>query len=139
MFMPPQVMVNHANISLTELAKYTCYMDKSYPLFSGKSSVEKMVLKGLQEHSLPYGTEDIRNLFCLDQERFSRPLTGVGNEIFNAMAAIGYCHGKQVFCFPWLSNKRFQYYKGRMPKLMETLQNLNLIVVFPKSDSIRDI
>lgn len=118
-------------ISLEELSRYSCYMDKCYPLFSGKTPVNKLIMKAIQKNKLDCTPDDIRELFMIDEERFKRPLTGVGNEIFKAMAAIGYCHGKEVFCFPWLSDMRFKYYHGNMTFVLDSLERLNKIIILP--------
>lgn len=131
LFEPVEITVNNSVISLNDISEYTCYMDELYPLFSSKRSVRKLVLGGLKRNNLNYTPDDIRDLFHIYPTRFDRPLTGVGNEIFRCMAAIGYCHGKQIFCFPWLSQKRFEYYHGHMTDLLDILDKLKKIVILP--------
>jgi hypothetical protein len=70
-------------------------------------------------------------LFCIDNERFERPLKGVGNEIFKAMAAIGFSYKKEIFCFPWLSNRRFESYHKNLTALLQILENLGKTVIIP--------
>ena len=67
----------------------------------------------------------------MDSERFERPLAGAGNEIFKAMAAIGYANDKKVFCFPWLSKKRFESYHENLTDLLRTLDDLGQISIVP--------
>ena len=133
LFEKPEVTVNDTAMSLDEISKYTCYMEeKIYPMFSTKRPIEKLVMHGIKKNKLDYSPEEIRDLFHMDSERFTRPLTGVGHEIFRAMAAIGYVHNKQVFCFPWLSKRRYDGYHLHMPDLMSILESLKMIVIVPR-------
>ena len=132
LFAPPEIKVNNVGVSLDEFSDYTCYMDETvYPLFKSKASVRRLVSLGIKKYNLNCTPEEVRNLFHIDEERFERPIKGVGNERFRAMAAIGYTHGKQVFCFPWLSKMRFDGYHGHMTDLLEVLERLNLVVILP--------
>ena len=131
LFDQPQITVNNADFSLNELSKISCYMDKLDPLFSTNDSVKELILKGLEHSGLNYAYSDIKDIFRLDNERVERPLSGVGNEIFRAMAAIGFSHKKEIFCFPWLSAKRFNYYHLNLDFALETLKKLNKVVVIP--------
>ena len=127
----PEVTVNDTVMPLEDFARYSCYMDESYPLFSTKDSVSKMVAKGIRKNKLDYSTEEIRDLFGIHPHRFERPLTGVGNEVFKCMSAIAYCHEKYVYCFPWLSKMRYEYYQNNIVWLLEILERLECIVIFP--------
>lgn len=131
LFAPLEASVNNQLISLKELSKFSCYMDKLYPLFSTKNSVKKMVIKGLNYSKLDCSYSNIKELFYLSDDRFERPLSGVGNEIFRAMAAIGYSYKKEIFCFPWMSNKRFEYYHGNLTVTLEILESLKKVVIVP--------
>lgn len=134
LFDNPEVTVNDTVMPLDDFLRYSCYMDESYPLFSTKNSVEKMVAKGIRKNKLDYSTEEIRDLFCIHPARFERPLTGVGNEIFKCMAAIAYCHEKEGYCFPWLSKMRFASYHYNMTGLLEILARLDKIVISPRGE-----
>ncbi|MDE6148746.1 MAG: hypothetical protein K2F81_01445 [Ruminococcus sp.] len=130
-FLPHEAMVNGETWSLSKLSKYSCYLDEQYPLFNTKKTVKKLVAQGLKSNKSTVLPESIRDMFHIDLERFERPLSGVGNEVFRAMAAIGYSHGKQVYCFPWLSKMRFDYYHGNMTDLLSILESLQKIVILP--------
>jgi len=131
MFSQPEVMLNDSIMSLNELSKYTCYMDVIYPLFTSKKSVKKLVLLGLKQKIVNCSADDIRQLFCIDRERFERPIAACGNEIFKAMAAIGYCYGKEIFCFPWLSKRRFENYHNNIIGVLDVLSELNKMAILP--------
>lgn len=131
LFEPVQILINNQQTALGEALKYSMYMDKSYPLFSIKKTVSEMVSKALKTSNRQETPDEIRDLFHIDQGRFIRPLSGAGNERFRAMAAIGFCYGKEIFCFPWLSKMRFDYYHGQMEDLFNILTSLNKMVILP--------
>lgn len=106
-------------------------MDRRYPLFSNNISVRKLIARGIKKNRLSISPDEVRTLFGIDENRFERSLSFVGNEIFKVMTAIGYCYGKQVFCFPWPSQKRFTNYRGNMTYVLDTLASLNKIVILP--------
>ena len=112
--------------------------EKIYPLYSTKQPIEKLVMHGIKKNKLDYSPEEIRDLFHMDSERFTRPIKAVGHEIFRAMAAIGYVHNKQVFCFPWLSKMRYDGYNLHMPDLMNILESLKMIVIVPRGQEDRN-
>lgn len=131
LFEQPKLILNDEVVSLSDFSTLSCYMDKLYPLFSNNDSVRNLVSKGLEYSKLNNCSDDIKKMFCIDDERFERPLTGVGNEIFRAMAAIGYSYKKEIYCFPWLSNYRFESYRENLGDLLEMLKNLGKIVILP--------
>ena len=127
----PEVFVGGEAISLAEFSEYSCYMDKSYPLFASKKTVRELVSKGIKKTRQNYAPENIKDMFCIDENRFERPLNATGNEVFKAMAAIAYSNNKQVFCFPWLSQKRFEGYHNNLLWLLDELDRLGIIAIVP--------
>lgn len=127
----PNVLVNDCQVPLKELSRYTCYMDKSYPLFSSRLSVRKLITNGLKKSKSTLSVENIKELFQLDDQRFERPISQTGNESIRAMAAVGVSYGKQVFCFPWLSKNRFEYYHNNIIYAIETLERLEKTIILP--------
>ena len=93
----PDIRLNGNLCTLSELAPHCCYMDPLYPLFSKKISVKQAVEHGIKRNSLPYYAENLRVLFKIDKDRYERPLSGMGNEIFKAMGAIGVAEDKDSF------------------------------------------
>ena len=128
------VKINNEASTFDELHKYSCYIDTSYPLFSSGKSVKSLIIKGLKKSKSKNKYEEIKNLFCLDDERIDRPLKACGNEKIRAMAAIGYAFGKQVFCFPWLSKRRYSYFYNHIKYAVDTLTSLGAIVIVPRED-----
>lgn len=127
----PEVQVNGKEFSFSELCSFCCYLDSLYPLFSGKISVKQKIEHELKKNALPYSAEEIESLFKIDGERFERPLSGVGNEIFKAMCAIGFAAGKEIFCFPWQSRRRFESYHLHIVQAIDSLTELGKIVIIP--------
>lgn len=128
---PPLVNVNGEDVPLTVFAEECCYMDTLYPLFRTTKSVKSLIEKGIKKSGLHQSAEEVIDIFSLDKERAERPVRAVGNERFRAMAAIGYSYGKQVFCFPWMSNARFQSFHGNISMLLPVLENLGKTVILP--------
>lgn len=131
LFNQPVAEINNKFVSLNELSDYSCYMDILDPLFSSDETVKELVMRGLTNSGSGYSCDDVKKLFCIDSERFERSLSGVGNEIFKAMAAIGFSYGKEIFCFPWLSKMRFDGYHCNLTDLLNILEGLNKIVIVP--------
>lgn len=132
LFDKPSLAVNGELISIDELCSLACYMDdKFYPLFSSRKTVKKLIEDGLKHRKSNYTYEEIKSIFGLDSQRVECRVAQVGNEKFRAMAAIGLAYGKEIFCFPWLSNKRFESYHQNISKLLECLENLGKIVIVP--------
>ena len=122
--------VDGKDMQLDDFLSFSCYMDFLYPLFDTDSSIRTIISDGLEKTQCFATPDDLKELFQLDSERFDRPIKKAGNEYFKAMAAIGCAYNKQVFCFPWLSETRFNYYK-RISDLLNTLESLNKVVIFP--------
>ncbi len=131
LFQPPNVEVNGSSIAIEDFCKISCYLDQMYPLFSGKATVEHLIQKAIKINKLSFSSEEIRITFGLTSERFHRSVKQVGNEIFKAMVAIGYCYGKRVFCFPWMSQKRFNGYHNHLKWLLDTLEKMDVAVIIP--------
>ncbi len=132
LFGEPVATVNGELMNLKELTKFSCYLDKEYPLFSKRDTVYNQISRGLKKSKFPLTADEIKDLFKITDTRIHRPLTGMGNEIFKAMAAICYANGKQIYCFPWLSKMRFESYHKHLTELLKTLENLERIIILPK-------
>ena len=130
-FSEPIAYVNDSAIPLQELSKYSCYLDESNRLFSSKKTARRLITEGLQNSKLPYSPDEICELFKISDFRFNRCINAMGNERYKAMAAIGFCHEKQIFCFPWFSAKRYNCFKIHMTHIIDTLSELGKIIILP--------
>ncbi|MBP3495351.1 MAG: hypothetical protein J6K52_04010 [Clostridia bacterium] len=129
---PVEVKINGKESTLEELEKYACYIDKSNKNFSKKKTIREQIEENIKERNLNMTAEQIRDMFFITDFRFENPITAVGNERLQAMAAIGFSQGKQIFCFPWLSHSRFEGYAIRMEKLFEIFKKIGAIAIVPK-------
>lgn len=136
LFQDTKVSVNGNSVPIEEFLEYSCYMDKSYPLFSTKKNIKDIIADSISKNKLNYSPNDIRDMFSIDEERFERPFSGVGNEIFKMMSAVGYVYGKQVFCFPWMSQKRFSSYHLHLTHSLEILTQLKKIIILPLNKEV---
>lgn len=125
------VSINEQKYPFTELEKYACYMDTLYPAFSSRKSVRRLVFEALKKNGSNKTVDEVKNIFCLDDQRFERPVDAVGNEQYRAMAAVGYSFGKRVFCFPWFSRKRFEATHNNITWLFDALSEKDLIFILP--------
>ena len=123
--------INGNPVQLEELTRQTCYLEKTYPLFSTHRSVYELVADGIRQNGLPYTPEQICGMFEIYPGRFEREIEHTGNEQFKARAAIGFCHNKQVFCFPWMSKRRYDAFHLHMPHLLRILKRLGKIAIVP--------
>ena len=126
-----KVEINGEASTLAEIEKYTCYMDSLYPDFGKRKTVRQLVTVGLKNNKMTETADNLSEMFCMSMDRFDRPVRAVGNERSKAMAAIGYSRGKLVYCFPWLSKSRFDYFHGNMTGLLEILERLGVVVILP--------
>ena len=131
LFEQPEAVVNNKSVSLNELSAFSCYMDPLDPLFDPAVSVKDSVIQGLAYSKQNDSYDAVKNLFYLDSERFERPLSATGNEIFRSMAAIGFSYKKEIFCFPWLSDRRFESYHENLTALLQIFENLGKTVILP--------
>lgn len=127
----PALFINDETAALEEIFKYSCYMDKLYPLFSSRKTVKRIITDSCKHKENLKRAEEIIDMFKLSDNRLDRPIKETGNEAFQAMAAIGYSCGKQVYCFPWMSRDRYNYYRMRLQSVIDTLKELNMIVIMP--------
>lgn len=123
--------VNGKEADINELLNFSCYLSEEHPLFSSKKSVRKLVSDGLRKTKLSYTADQIKTMFELDDIRFEHPISNLSGEKFRAMAAIGYSYNKQLYCFPWLSNSRFESYNNNILWLLSKLEQLNLTAIVP--------
>ena len=131
LFQPQEAIVDGNVMQLSALTKQACYMDRLYRLFASRRPVSELVAKGLRQSKVAYSTREIRNMFEIEKIRFDLPIDATGNERFKIMAAIGFCYGKQIFCFPWMSRMRFECFEAHTRKGLDVLESMGKIVVLP--------
>lgn len=131
LFEPAEALVDGKTIGLDALAERACYMDRLHPLFRSNASVRRLIAKGIHKSGSRLSVDEICDMFMLDDERSRRSLSACGNEDIQAMAAIAYAAGKEIYCFPWHSAERFDGYHLHMTWLLQYLEHLQMIAVVP--------
>lgn len=130
-FLPLEAKVDGINTKLSELAKQSCYMDVSYPLFSSNKSTISLIGRGLKKSKLPYTVNDIINMFDIQSKNHLRSIKQTGNEKIKIMAAVGFAFGKEIFCFPWMSKTRYKSFNKHIDISLNILSKNNKIVILP--------
>ncbi|MBP3300076.1 MAG: hypothetical protein J6M34_01065 [Clostridia bacterium] len=130
LFEQPKILGESEEI-MEEIMEKSCYMDPSFPLFSKRKSVRKLIEQGIKKSKSDFTSEGLKELFGLDDQRFERPLSQVGNERYQAMAAIGVAYGMEWFCFPWFSQKLVDYFQIRLKHTIKTLEQMGKVIIFP--------
>lgn len=128
---PHEAIVNGSSMKMSELTKYSCYLDTSYPLLSSNKPIIYLIKKGLSKTALSYTADEILELFKIQAHHHYSSIKQSGNEKFKAMAAISFCFGKDVFCFPWLSKSRYKAFNNHMPFLLDLLASLDKTIILP--------
>ena len=137
---PPPVKVDGQNVPLRELTKSACYLNTLDPLFSSRRrTVESLVTEGIRKNKLSVSPQEIMELCGMTECRFNRPVTATSTEMLNAMAAIGHCWGRHVFCLPWMSKDVVKTFGHHMDFLLKGLTALGHIVIYPHSVIVDDV
>ncbi|WP_322184097.1 hypothetical protein [Neglectibacter caecimuris] len=128
--------VNGETVPLEQIWDISCYMVSGMdPLFASRKTVRQLVQKAINKNHLSESVEDIQRIFHIENVRFDRRIQYTGHEVFRMMAAIGYCNGKEIFCFPWMSESRFDAFTGHLADTLRILDSLNKIVILPVSEA----
>ena len=127
----PELYMDGIACEFGDIKEKACYMDPSNPLFNKELTVREMVEMGLSKNHINMNVEEILEKIPITPCRFERKLSGVGNERFRCMAAIGYANKKTIYCFPWMSKNRFIYYHRNLTDVLNILGNMNNTVLMP--------
>ena len=109
---------NYQPISLSALQEKSCYVGDINKT-TGNMSAAKQFSKFKRRKNLFITESELRDMFCLTEERWNRPLSHCGNESYRITAALGYAAGKRVFCLPWMTNSQVKYYWGTITFLAD--------------------
>ncbi len=131
----PMICLDQKKVDIQSILSMSCYMDVSYPLFSSRKSVKRLIGEGLRQTENAHGLDEILTLFGLCGSRLDQPVKAAGNSKFNAMSAIAYAHGKRIFCFPWLSGSRYAIYQGYFLTLFPLFEQLDVMAIVPHGAS----
>lgn len=131
----PEITVNGLLTDEKTLSRISVYIDPLHSLFTKNITIRKAISDGLEKSGINETVDSVKSMFQLDDERFERPISGVGNEKYRAMSAIGYSYGKEIYCFPWFSKKRFDSLYYQLMGAAFFLEALGKVVILPISDA----
>lgn len=135
------ILLDDNKKTISEIRKLSCNLELINYRLNGLTSVfsvKQLIEINIKRYSLKCSSEEIRELFGINEQRFNRKLSHVGNEIIECMAAIGYTSNKLIFCFSWLSSIMTDYFMGHILHVFDILTKLGKIVILPTSYNFKD-
>ncbi|MBW7474564.1 hypothetical protein K0T92_07385 [Paenibacillus oenotherae] len=104
-------------------------------------SVKKQIIKGLSDSNVSLSYDQIIHNFGLTPERINHKFAGIGNERWNASAAIGMARGSILYCFPWLNSDFITRLRPRIEAIVREAKKQDGIVLIPtcRREGIHDI
>ena len=127
------ISVDGNSASILDIGKKSCYIDEKNPFFNSKKAIYSLVKKHLFQSKIPYTAENVLDMFGVESPYHDRCIAMLGNTKLQAMAAVAFAAGKDIFCFPWLSSKRYNYYATRIDFVANVLAERGKIVILPHS------
>ena len=132
------MIVNEKEVSRRELNEISCFVAEN--VFPGINSPqelltpEKCIEKALAVSGQAYSAAEIKDIFCLSDSRFKRPLENVSGEIWQISAAINFALGKDVFCYPWLNEINISRFEAACEiGTIDFLKKAEKIILVPSS------
>lgn len=110
--------------------------------FSKKKHIGTLLEKLVKKSSRVDSVDELREKFMLPEESLLRNVYQVRNELWGASVAMGYAHGKRVFCFPWMMPEYLLNNKDLWVKrLIKPLVEEDCLVIIPTiyKEEISDI
>lgn len=101
-----KIYVNENGVSQKDLEELGWYAGDGIAkigFFDKEKSILKQLQYGLKKNNNPFSIDEIVQKFKLSQDRLSSKMSQLSWEKWRASIAIGYAHGKKVYCFPWLN------------------------------------
>lgn len=98
-------------------------------------TAKRMLEKAIQKKHSSFSMDQLKYMLGLTEERFCTPLSHTGNEAWRITAAEGLALGKQIFCYPWMSNQYFKSYAYLSEKLAGICIQNNCILLMPLENS----
>ncbi|MBQ7821276.1 MAG: hypothetical protein IJ391_03235 [Clostridia bacterium] len=129
-----KVVYNETELTLMDLNKFSCYIDRKINN-KQKGTVREHIKQGKLISESIHSFDDIKDLFALSEDRLDRTIDQVGNEFIRSLIAIEYVNGKDIFCFPWLSSKKYEYYRANIDYVSHILTQLGKIIIIPTNNS----
>lgn len=104
-------------------------------------TIKDQIQAGINNHSIQYDCDAICKLFKISPERAERNIEFVSGERWRASVAIGFSHGKSIFCYPWLNTQDIERNKMEMINTINTLIDHNKIIILPttKEENVAEL
>ena len=101
-----EILLQGEPVSLKQLHKISCNLGEAFryvPRLCRWHSVKSVIERGIKRFRVPYSSDEIREMFRIDKERYQRTINHVGFEWQKCAAAIWFVYGKKIFSFPWMT------------------------------------
>jgi len=132
-----EISLDQTPVTSSFLSKIGCYVGEGYlnkSLF-GEKTIRQQIIEGLKANDINFSLQEIIDLFELSQSRLDRKMGQISNERWNASAAIGFAHGKSIYCFPWLNTAWINTLNQRIEHCVRILKQFGAIVIIPTSNA----
>ncbi len=133
-----KILLNRVEVSAAKLLEHSCFItDRIFPgINTAKDFLtpKECIEIALSLSSQPYSVQQIKELFCLSDERFERSMDSVSGEIWLISMAVNFALGKEIFCYPWLNMidiNRFE--TANELGIIDLLKSTGKIVLVPSS------
>ena len=138
-----EILFDGVHATRKDLKMRSCFIGERYypsvnsPLFPG--TVRACLTKALQTSPTGWTLEALTEAFNLTPERFNRPPIHVQHpQSWYLSAAIGFAAGKDIFCFPYLTDQTLRTVeKMHSVGVLNLLRECNKIVLLPSVHSGR--
>ena len=101
------VTVDDKDVTYKELLQLGIYVDNDNEKHG--PSLERKIARALKSGNCSRSITEIRDMFGFDNERFSRRIGHLSGQRYRAYLALGYVHGKKIFCCPYNTSQFYSY------------------------------
>ncbi|GIO86407.1 hypothetical protein J25TS5_33390 [Paenibacillus faecis] len=128
-----RIFINQEMAHSKDLLSYGWYIGEGVRAKNNFGLVRKLTVREqlISCELSAFTIEKLVDLFELSPSRLDRELKYISNERWNASAAIGLAHGKQIYCFPWMDDMWKEVIKVRLRHCSEVLKQNNCLVIIP--------
>lgn len=135
-FVQGKIIVDDEVVNCKDLKRYSCYVGEDSGLkknlgltpMSVAEQINYGISKGL---SFTNNVDQIKVMFGLSNERFTRKMKYLSGERWRASMAIGYATGKFIYCFPWMNSKFITHLEDCLMKCIPPLLKINATIIIP--------
>ena len=134
------ITIDGRSVSPKEMRNISCYIGHQHYYdifpFHKNLTVKKAIENGIKKsHNSSQTFQTIKERFSLTDERENRRFKYIGNEHWRASLAIGYAHGKTVYCAGFLDSAMWEkYYSIMLERWLNVLKDDGAIVLIPTDD-----